>query len=122
MNQFEQLIGLYQQLINLADETKSLIDVEEYNEAILKLNYKDSLISKFSGMKKNMVFNEEQKKQVNIIEQILKEKEEANIELLSGLRLDVVAELKKVNNHLKVNNAYSRSMNKGQGSIVDILE
>jgi len=122
MSQFETITLLYQQLVNLADEIRSMIEKEEYNELMLKLNYKEALLLKFSTMRKNTVFDQEQQQRIQKIEHVLMEKEGANVRLLESLHSDVAVELKRVNNRLKVNKAYSGQGNREPGSILNTLE
>lgn len=122
MTPFEQLKMLYAQFFNVADEIKSMVEADEYNEAISKLQYKDSLIEKLAHLKKNITLNPEEETEINEIEDKLKIKEQENISLLIGLRDEVSAELKKTNKNLRVNSAYNVQKNDNQGSMIDFSE
>ena len=122
MTQFEQLKGIYKQFFNLADEIKSMIDKEEYNEAISKLQYKDTLIAKFALTKKTVTLNEEEKQEMIEIEAKLKEIEANNLEFLKSMHSEVAAKLKKTNKTLKMNKAYSKKDSQQKGSMLDISE
>jgi len=122
MTPFEQLKALYHQFFNLAAEIKSMVDASEYNEAISKLQYKDSLIEELVLMKKNIALDDEEQAQISLIENELKAKEKENITLLIRLRDEVSAELKKTNKNLKVNSAYIVGKDNKQGSMIDFSE
>jgi len=121
MTEFKQLKSIYNQLFNVADEIKSMMDKEEFNEAITKLQYKDILIEKFALTKKNITLTDEEKEEIVEIEAKLKKIEFRNIEFLKGLHSDVARELKKTNNSLKINRAYSKKGSQ-QGSMLDLSE
>jgi len=116
-----QLKTIYNQLFNIAGEIKSMLEKEEFNEAITKLQYKDALINKFALTKKTITISSEEKKELAELEAKLKELELGNIEFLKGLRSDVAIELKKTNSTLKINRAYSKKGSQ-QGSLLDLSE
>lgn len=121
MTKFEQLEILYKQFFNLADEMKSLMDKEEYGEALSRIQYKDSLIKKLSLTKKTVVMDEGERQKLSELEKKLIEKEKENIEKLKKIRDSASIELKKTNKSLKINNAYTID-NSIQGSILDFSE
>ena len=121
MTQFEQLKHFYTQFFNLANEIKSMIDAEEYNEAISKVLHKEPLVNQFLAVRKALTLSDEEQKQAESIEKELMEKEKNNIDRLMNLQGDLVTELKKTKHNLKVNNAYT--VNPGQqGSMLDFSE
>lgn len=122
MSQFEQLKMLYNQFLTLAAEIKSMIDQEEYNEAISKLQHKNTLIQRLATIKKNLALSEEENEEILKIEEMVKDAEKTNLEYMKGLRSEVAAELKKINKTLKVSNAYSKGNSQQQGSILDLSE
>lgn len=121
MTQFEQLERLYNQFSNLADEIEFMVDNEEYNEAISKLLYKDSLINQFKIIKKTLSLDEESTEKMLSMEKELIQREKQNIEKLTKLRDEVANELNKTKKNVKLNSAYS-TVNKQQGSIMDFSE
>lgn len=122
MTQFEQLKLIYNQLFNLADEITFMVEKEEFNEAISKLQHKDNLIKTFLTAKKTVELDESQEQEMLLLDEKLKEKEVNNIEILKNLRSDVAAELRKTKKSLKVNNAYSVHTDEHQGSMFDLSE
>lgn len=121
MSHTDQLKRLYNQFFNIADEIKSLVEKEEFQEALSKIQYKDTLIKKFVTEKKSIVLSEEDKKEVQELDKLLIEKEESNLQMLKELHAKVGAELNKTNKNLKLNNAYA-ALNKPKGSILDFSE
>lgn len=119
--QFEQLMLLYNQFLNLSDEIKLMLEGAEYNEMAIKLKYKNSLLKKLSATRKNLVVTEDQKLQLSTIEQNLKEKEEFILNLLENKHFEISEELKKVSKSLKLGKAYNKE-EESQGSIVSIYE
>lgn len=122
MTQFENLELLYKQFFNLADEIKSLIEKEEYNDAIAKLMYKDKLMKRLSSTKKTVNFTEDDREKLHIIEQKLQEKEQENIKFLSELRGEIGEKLSITKKKFKVSSAYTIESNKNSGVFVDVSE
>jgi hypothetical protein len=122
MTDFEQLKLIYNQFFNLATEIKSMINNEEYNEAISKLQYKEALIEKFATAKKTMNLTETEMKEMHEIEAKFIEAERNNLDFLKNLRSEVANELKKVNSNLKITKAYSKKAESQGGSILDLSE
>ena len=122
MTDFDQLKMIYNQFFNLADEIKSMIDSEEYNEAISRLQYKDGLIEKFALTKRSAHLNEIERQEMLEIEAKLKEKEKTDLDFLKSLRSEVAKELQKVNSNIKMRKAYSKKDPLQQGSMLDLSE
>ena len=121
MTQLNQLKCFYSQFQNLSDEIKSMIDSEEYNEAISKVLHKENLVKQFLDVRKAVVLTEDEKKEAEAMEKDLMEQEESNIDRLMNLRGDVSSELKKTKKNLKLNNAYSVN-DPNKGSMLDLTE
>lgn len=121
MTQFSQIKLLYNQFFNLADEIITLVEAEDYSEIIAKLHYKDTLITKFSQIKKHLNLNEEEKQEMKLLEEKLIEKEQNNIDLLKEMQDQIGAKLNKTDKNLKLNSAYT-VQNENQGSILDFTE
>jgi len=122
MTQFEQLERLYNQFSKLADEIEFMIDNEEYNEAVLRLQYKDSLIKQLKLVKKTVSLDEETKAKMLLMEEALVKREKQNIEKFSKLRDEVANELNKTKKNVKLNNAYTKTSIHKQGSLMDFSE
>jgi len=122
MTQFANLELLYNQFFNLADEIITMIDKEEYSEAIVKLEYKDKLMKKLSVTKKTVVLSDEDMVRLQLIEQKLQEKELENITYLSKLRNEMGQKIQNTNKKVKMNSAYDLYSKKSSGVFVDITE
>ena len=122
MTQFHQLELLYNQFSKLADEIEFMVDNEEYNEVISRLQYKDSLIKQFKLVKKTVILDEETTAKMLLMEEELVKREKQNIEKLTKLRDDVACELSKTKKSVKLNNAYVKTSTQKQGSIMDYSE
>ena len=122
MTQFANLELLYNQFFNLADEIKTMIDKEEYNEAIIKLKYKDELMKKLSVTKKTVVFSDEDTARLHQIEQKLHDKDLENISYLSKLRNEMGQKLQNTNKKVKMNSAYDMHSKNTSGVFVDVSE
>lgn len=121
MTQLEQLKNFYNQFSNLADEIKSMIDAQEYNEAITKVIQKETLVNQFLNVRKMVTLSAEEKTEVEAIEKNLMAREKENIDRLTNLRQELSSELNKTKKNLRLNNAYTMNK-KEQGSIVDLSE
>lgn len=122
MTTFENLELLYNQFFNLTDEINKMIENEDYNAAISKLEYKDKLIKKLSVTKKTVELNEENKQKLSLIEETLKEKDQNILKFLTNLRIELSEELKDTKNRLKMNTAYEIKKESNSGLMVDISE
>ena len=122
MTIFENLELIYHQFFNLADEINSMIESEDYDSVILKLEYKDKLIKKLQSTKKTVNFTEDELRNLSLIEEKLKEKEDYNINFLDKLRTAVGVELDDTKSKLKMNTAYAIKTENNSGMYVDLSE
>lgn len=121
MTKFEQLESLYKQFFNLADEIESLVEDEEYNEALSRLQYKDSLIKKLALIKKTVEVDNPQLEKMLEMEKNLIKREKENIETLKSLKDNILSQMHKTKHNINVNNAYKTSTD-NQGAILDFKE
>ena len=122
MSTFEQLKMIYSQFSNIADEIKSMINNEEYNEAISKIQYKETLIEKLALVKNNITITDAEKEEMLEIEAEFIKKEKSNLDFLTGLHADVAVKLREVNQSLKITKAYAQNTTRQGGSILDMSE
>lgn len=122
MTQFQNLELLYNQLLNLADEIKMMVDKEQYEEAVEKMQYKDKLIKKLINTKKTVVFLPEDQEKLELIEKRLQEKEQNNIELANRIFKEMGENLNKTKSKVKISSAYSVQNETNRGIFVDITE
>lgn len=122
MTQFQNLELLYNQLLNLADEIKMMVDKEQYEEAVEKMQYKDKLIKKLINTKKTVDFSAEDQQKLELIEKRLQEKEQNNIELANKIFEEMGESLNKTKKKVKISSAYSVQNETKRGIFVDISE
>ena len=122
MSTFEQLKMIYSQFSNIADEIKSMINNEEYNEAISKIQYTETLIEKLALVKNNIIITDAEKEEMLEIEAEFIKKEKSNLDFLTGLHADVAVKLREVNQSLKITKAYAQNTTRPGGSILDMSE
>lgn len=122
MTQFENLELIYNQFFNLADEVKCLIDREEFDAAIERIQYKDKLIKKLIATKKTVNFTPVDEEKIYAIEKKLQAKEQENILLLQQLQDELSKKLKNNKQNVKVHSAYSMNKDKQHGFLVDLSE
>lgn len=122
MTQFETLELLYDQLFNLADEIKNLVENEEYDEVVTKLKYKDKLITKFLNAKKTTQLSVEEKEKADILDKKLSSKEHDNLAICEKIHKDLATELNLANKKVKMNSAYEIRTEKDQGQLIDTTE
>lgn len=122
MTQFVQLEILYNQYSNLLNEITNLINDEDFDSVLAKLQYKNDLIRKLANAKNTTKLTDEQAQKIILIEQQLQEKEHSNIKLLSKLHDEIGKMLKDTNKKVKINSVYN-VMNKNQtGFLCDLSE
>ncbi len=121
MAQFDQIVLFYNQLINMADEVHELINKELYDLIMDKLSYHDKLFIQIKMAKKCVKLSDEQQQEIDRLDEILKQKEKENIELMQANMTIVKSELNKLNMKTKLKKAYGQiKHNNEQGSIIDI--
>ncbi len=119
--QFEQLMLQYEQLKNGAEDIFKMINDEDYDGAISLMKLREPIFLNCKCMRKFLDMKPSQKEEADKILQEISELERRNIELLSKNIEEVKAELKKVQQSEKIQNAYEFDDDK-KGSIVNIQE
>lgn len=122
MTKFENIELIYNQFSNLADEIHNMIEDENFDELIEKLEYKDTLIKKLIAMKKTLELSSEEQKKMDILEQNLKIKENQNINYLSKMQDEVEQKLKNTKSKVKMSSAYSIKSQDNSGVYFDVSE
>lgn len=122
MTQFSQIELIYNQFLNLSNEIDAMIENEEYNLAAEKIELKNSLIKQLSNAKKTTQLNEEEKLKMQTIETSIKEKNDAWLNNLTKLKIQLASEVKTNKQKIKLNSAYDQLAPSGQGNMIDISE
>lgn len=122
MTQFETLEIIYNQLFNLADEIKVLVENENYNIVVNKLQYKDQLINKFINAKKTAQLSDEEKEFVEALDKKLDAKEHDNLAFCEKIHKDLAVELNVTQKKVKMNSAYDIRTDKDHGQLIDTSE
>lgn len=122
MTKFENIELIYNQFSNLADEIHNMIDDENFDELMGKLEYKDKLINKLVAMKKTLELDDEEQKKLDVLEQNLKIKENQNIAYLSQLQDEVGQKLKTTRGKVKMSSAYAIKSQDDSGVYFDVSE
>ena len=122
MTKFENIELIYNQFSNLADEIHNMIEDENFDELIGKLEYKDTLIKKLTAMKKTLELSSEEQKKMDILEQNLKIKENQNINYLSKMQDEVGQKLKNTKSKVKMSSAYAIKTQDDSGVYFDVSE
>ena len=102
MTQFENLELLYHQFFNLADEIKMMVDKEQYDEAVEKMQYKDQLIKKLLTTKKTVELSDKDRQKLDLIEAKLQEKEQNNLILFKKVFDEVGESLDQTKKKVKI--------------------
>ena len=119
--QFEQLMLLYNQLKNGAEDISRMIDSEDFDSAITMIKSRQKLFLNCKCMLKYMELTPVQKKEVDVIVDKIRELEIMNIKKLEKNMQNVQTELKKTQKTQKIQQAYDINQNL-KGSIVNIKE
>jgi len=121
MAQYDQLLLFYNQLLNMADDIKSLIEKEMFDEILDKMSTHDKLLIQIKLAKKCTTLTEQEQEEINKLENELKIKEQNNISLLQKNMAEVRVELDKLKFQNKLKKAYNQEyIPQEQGSIIDI--
>lgn len=119
--QFQQLMMQYEQLKNGSVEINRLIKKEDFDTAISMIKYREPIFLNCKCMRKYLELTPVQEKQLNDMLDELKKTELENIRLLDeGLQL-VKHELKKTQQHEKIQQAYDFTENQS-GNIINYNE
>ena len=119
--QFEQLMLQYNQLKNGAEDIRRMIQNEDFNSAITMIKSREEIFLNCKCMRRFLELTPEQEAELNNILDELKGLEMENIRILTRSMSDVQAELKKVQQNEKIQQAYDFDEDQ-KGSIVNIQE
>ena len=122
MTKFCDIELLYNQFFNLEEEIRTLIEVENYDEASIKVEHKSRLMAKLFNAQKTADLNSEEKIKLQELTQKLKEMDKFNIRLLMELKNGVEDELKSTKQKVKVNSAYSVKRDNENGVFFDVSD
>ena len=116
--QFEQLLVLYNQIFATSTEVKTLIEKENYDEAISREGHKSQLVEKVAFLKKQLVLSEDEKEVINSINEKILAQEAEVLENLQNLKQEVALKLKTMQKQSKLSNVYDNN-EPHEGSICD---
>jgi hypothetical protein len=121
MEQFDNLILQYNQILRVSEEIGELVEKGFINDAILKTEYRKKLVHNLGLAKASFKFTEEQKNILNELKDKIITLDKENIAHFSEMKTDVKIELEKVNGKIKLKEAYD-VFSDPRGSIVNIEE
>ena len=119
--QYEQLMMQYQQLKNGAEDISSMIDNEDYDNAITMIKNREQIFLNCKCMQKYLELNDVQQKELDEILSDIRTLELKNIKKLEKNMIEVQAELKKTNQSRKFQHAYD-SAEKSSGTLINVEE
>lgn len=122
MTQFKDFELICNQYFNLISEISSMIQEEQYETVIEKMEYKNKLIKKLFLAKKTVQLTEEEKEKTNLIEQKIRDYEAKTLSSLEELHKKIGEELKNANKQVKINSAYSIQVEDEHGVLINISE
>ena len=111
----------YNQLKNGAEDIRRMIQNEDFNSAITMIKSREEIFLNCKCMRRFLELTPEQEAELNNILDELKGLEMENIRILTRSMSDVQAELKKVQQNEKIQQAYDFDEDQ-KGSIVNIQE
>jgi hypothetical protein len=119
--QFEQLMLLYTQLKNGAEDIARMIDDEAYDSALTMLNSREQIFINCKNMRRYLDLTPVQQKEADKIVEEIRELELNNIKKLEKGMAEVQAELVKSQKSQKIQQAYDANPD-AQGSILNLQE
>ena len=120
--QYKQLLLLYEQLRNGAEEISKMISKEDYDSAITMIKYRESLFLNCKCIRKYLELTPEQQTSIDKVYNELKSIEEKNMQTLEQLMEDVQSELTRTQKLQKLQKAYTNNENDTSGSMVNVEE
>ena len=120
-NQFQQLIMMYNQLKNGAEDIKTLIEKENYDDALTMIKAREPIYLNCKCVRKFLELTPVQETELNLLLDELKTIELYNIQLLEAGMAQVRQELKKTHQSKKLHNAYNSDAN-AVGNIANFEE
>ena len=118
--QYEQLMLLYQQLKNGAEDIARMIEHENFDNAITMINSREKLFISCKNIRKYLELTPVQKKEADAMLDEIRDLEMMNIKKLQKSMTVVQAELTKTQKTEKIQQTYGD--NDDTGSIVNLQE
>lgn len=118
--QYKQLLLLYEQLRNGAEEISKLIAKEDYDSAITMIKSRESLFLNCKCIRRYLDLTPEQQKSIDKVFGELKSIEEKNMQTLENLMEDVQTELARTQKLQKIQKAYTNNNDNAFGSMVNV--
>jgi len=119
--QYEQLMLQYEQLKNGANDIFQMLKDEDYDSALTMIKSREAIFLNCKCMNKYLELTPEQKNNVSLIMEEIRQLEARNIEFLKENYDSVKHELKKTQKTEKIQLAYDFDES-NKGSIVNIQE
>ena len=105
-----QLKAMYAQLFNLNEQIKNSVANGEIDTAVQKSSQLDNLMSQIKFARMGLTISEENKKEISELETKAVVEIKYTMESLIKIKDNVKGDLNKVNNNIKVKNAYTAEM------------
>lgn len=105
-----QLKAMYAQLFNLNEQIKNSVANGEIDTAVQKSSQLDNLMSQIKFARMGLTISEENKNEISELETKAVVEIKYTMESLIKIKDSVKCDLNKVNNNIKVKNAYTAEM------------
>ncbi len=105
-----QLKAMYAQLFNLNEQIKNSVANGEIDTAVHKSSQLDNLMSQIKFARMGLTISEENKNEISELETKAVVEIKYTMESLIKIKDNVKGDLNKVNNNIKVKNAYTAEM------------
>ena len=105
-----QLKAMYAQLFNLNEQIKNSVANGEIDTAVQKSSQLDNLMSQIKFARMGLTISEENKNEISELETTAVVEIKYTMESLIKIKDNVKGDLNKVNNNIKVKNAYTAEM------------
>ena len=122
MTQFSQLELLFNEYLILSKEIDSLIQNENYTQAVEDIKDRDKLVKKIFLAKKTATVDKEQEQKLQLIEKQMEENEKKHLSSLKTLHKDIGDQIKNTKGQIKISGAYSMPHKNDSGIFVDVTE
>ena len=119
-NQFNQLMLYYTQLRNMAQELKTMLENEAYNDAITMLNNRERVVRELKLILNYISLSPAQQEIVDEIKEEIRVLETANIQKLQKDMEDVKYELEVVSSKVRFRHKYNPyELESKSGNVID---
>ena len=119
-NQFNQLMLYYTQLRNMAQELKTMLENEAYNDAITMLNNRERVVRELKLILNYISLTPAQQKIVDEIKEEIKALETTNMQKLEKDMEDVKYELEVVSSKVRFRHKYNPyELESKSGNVID---